>query len=146
MMYFDRYGVEVKRMGEKKEARDGTSFKMMPFECSSNGMHGSFQWAKVRALRAKARRSHRRVPHPAPPPRAPPYAHACARQLRSRLDKIHAAVLADVETWRRSGAEQTQLLKDQHDAGVSRREAARATITPESSPRARARAATAVAP
>ena len=59
MMYFDRYGVEIKRMGEKKEARDGTSFKMMPFECSSNGMHGSFQWAKVRALRAKARRSHR---------------------------------------------------------------------------------------
>ena len=48
MMYYDRYGVEIKRMSDKKETRDGTSFKMMPFECSSNGMHGSFQWAKVR--------------------------------------------------------------------------------------------------
>ena len=85
MMYFDRYGAEIKRMSERKEARDGSSFKMMPFECSSNGMPGMFQWAK----------------------------------LRTRLDKLHAAVLGEVDAWRRNGAEQTQMLAEHHDAGVS---------------------------
>ena len=29
--------------------RDGAAFKMMPFECSSNGMHGNYQWGKLQA-------------------------------------------------------------------------------------------------
>ena len=65
----------VKAAIEKKELRDGTAFKMMPFECSSNGlpplallplpleprhltlhptrwhpgMHGNYQWTKLQA-------------------------------------------------------------------------------------------------
>ena len=39
----------IKVMSEKKELKDGANFKMMPFECSSNGMHGQYQWAKLKA-------------------------------------------------------------------------------------------------
>jgi len=48
MMYHERYCLEIKRMVDNKEARDGSNFKMMPFECATNGMHGTFQWAKIR--------------------------------------------------------------------------------------------------
>ena len=48
MMYFDRWGLEIKRIAERKEAKEGSAFKMMPFECSSNGMPGMFHWAKLR--------------------------------------------------------------------------------------------------
>jgi len=85
VMYIDRYHAELKRMVEKKEAKDGSAFKMMPFECSSNGMQGTFQWAKI----------------------------------RTRLEKLQAALAAETETWRRVGAEQTSLLKAHHDAGVN---------------------------
>jgi len=85
LMYLDRYQLELKRMVEKKETKDGSAFKMMPFECSSNGMQGSFQWAKI----------------------------------RTRLEKVQAGLLAEIETWRRVGAEQTALLKAHHDAGVN---------------------------
>ena len=38
LMFYERHLAEVKRMSERKELRDGTAFKMMPFECSTNGM------------------------------------------------------------------------------------------------------------
>ena len=56
-MYVERYLGECKRMSERKDLKDGKPFKMMPFECSTNGMSGSFQWAKIRtrleSLRAR---------------------------------------------------------------------------------------------
>jgi len=85
MMYYERYLHEIKQMADKKEAADGGAFKMMPFECSSNGMAGNFQWAKIRA----------------------------------RIEKLHAALMAELENWRRIGAEQTMLLKGHHDAAVN---------------------------
>jgi ubiquitin-protein ligase len=57
---------------------------MMPFECASNGMTGSFHWSKI----------------------------------RSRLQQIHQTLSAEVDDWRRQGAEQTQMLKECHDAAV----------------------------
>merc|ERR1719460_1481926 len=48
-MYYQVYLEIVKAAIEKKELRDGTAFKMMPFECSSNGMHGNYQWTKLQA-------------------------------------------------------------------------------------------------
>jgi len=84
-MYSQRYAAELKRMSERKELKDGTAFKMMPFECPSNGMHGSYQWAKT----------------------------------RSRLEAIGAALVAEVEGWRKTGAEQTLMLREKHDASVT---------------------------
>ena len=85
LMYAERYLAECKRMSERKDLKDGTSFKMMPFECPSNGIAGSFQWTKI----------------------------------RNRLEAIRAQLLASVEEWRRSGAEQTALLREKHDASVN---------------------------
>ena len=82
-MYNERYLAECKRMSEK--LKDGAAFKMMPFECSGNGIHGNFQWAKI----------------------------------KTRLESLRARVLANVEEWRKKGAEQTLLLHEKHDAGVS---------------------------
>jgi len=48
LMNYERYMVEVRRMAAKKECKDGTKFKMMPFECPSNGMAGTFQWERLR--------------------------------------------------------------------------------------------------
>jgi len=48
-MYYQSYLHIVKAAIEKKEVRDGAAFKMMPFECSSNGMHGNYQWSKLQA-------------------------------------------------------------------------------------------------
>ena len=101
----------VKAAIEKKELRDGTAFKMMPFECSSNGlpplallplpleprrltlhptrwhpgMHGNYQWAK----------------------------------LQSRLDKIHAQLMLEVQDWRAQGTQQTALRKRGADSAVN---------------------------
>eukprot|EP00900_Chrysochromulina_parva_P024407 jgi/Chrpa1/65/Chrysochromulina_OHIO_Genome00000170-RA len=84
-MYCERHMAEVERMSERKDLKDGSAFKMMPFECPSNGMHGAYQWAKTRA----------------------------------RLEAIRAALLAEIESWRETGAEQTLMLKEKHDASVS---------------------------
>ena len=48
LMYAERYLSECKRMGDRKDLKDGNPFKMMPFECHTNGIHGTFQWQKVR--------------------------------------------------------------------------------------------------
>lgn len=48
-MYFERYMGEVLRMERRKEVKDGTQFKMMPFEAASNGMYGTYAWAKIKA-------------------------------------------------------------------------------------------------
>ena len=48
-IYCERYLHECKCMSEKKQAKDGTTFKTMPFESGSNGLFGAFQWAKTRA-------------------------------------------------------------------------------------------------
>ena len=48
-MYCERHLDECARMAARKELKDGAAFKMMPFECSSNGIHGAYQWARVRA-------------------------------------------------------------------------------------------------
>lgn len=55
-MYCERYLAECERMAARREIKDGTAFKMMPFECSSNGLHGTFQWAKVKARLEALRR------------------------------------------------------------------------------------------
>ena len=101
----------VKAAIEKKELRDGTAFKMMPFECSSNGlpplallplpleprhltlhptrwhpgMHGNYQWTK----------------------------------LQARLDKIHAQLMLEVQDWRAQGTQQTALRKRGADSAVN---------------------------
>jgi len=85
LMYYEHHMAECKRMVDVKTTKDSSTFKMMPFECSSNGMTGSFDWAKVKA----------------------------------RLEKLHAALLAEVEEWRRQGVEQTQMLLAQHSAAVT---------------------------
>eukprot|EP00965_Chrysotila_dentata_P074905 2475291-Pleurochrysis_carterae.AAC.3 len=85
-MHHERYLYEAQRMSETKEARNGSCFKTMPFECTSNGMQGAFQWTRIKA----------------------------------RLEKLHAKVMADIETWRSQGSEQTSLLKAHHDASVNR--------------------------
>mmetsp|Transcript_49303 Transcript_49303/g.106788 ORF Transcript_49303/g.106788 Transcript_49303/m.106788 type:complete len:320 (-) Transcript_49303:1149-2108(-) len=86
LMHHERYLYEAQRMSETKEARNGSCFKTMPFECTSNGMQGAFQWTRIKA----------------------------------RLEKLHAKVMADIETWRSQGSEQTSLLKAHHDASVNR--------------------------
>ena len=48
-MYYERHLEEVSRMGKCTAAAENSAFKMMPFECSSNGIHGSFQWSKLHA-------------------------------------------------------------------------------------------------
>jgi len=48
LMYIERYLGEVQRVSERKDLKDGTPFKMMPFECSSNGMHGNYHWSRLR--------------------------------------------------------------------------------------------------
>ena len=92
LMYAERYAAELQRMstltpaGCKADAlKDGSSFPMMPFECPTNGMHGSYQWAK----------------------------------LKQRLEAIKAQLLAEVDDWRKKGAEQTLMLRERHDASVS---------------------------
>ena len=45
----ERYLDECKRLATRSETKDGEPFKMMPFECDSNGIHGKFQWTKVRS-------------------------------------------------------------------------------------------------
>ena len=49
LMYAERYLAECKRYADKPTLKDGTAFKMMPFECAANGIHGAFQWGKIRA-------------------------------------------------------------------------------------------------
>lgn len=85
LMHHECYMQEVERMSERADVRDGSPFKKMPFECPSNGMQGTFQWAK----------------------------------LRARLTKLHVAVMAEIEDWRRQGAAQTLLLRAHHDAAVN---------------------------
>ena len=85
LMYYERYLADSRALCDKKECRDGQPFKMMPFECSSNGMHGQFQWG----------------------------------QVRGRLEKIHAALLASIDEWKRKGAEQTAQLKAKQDSQVT---------------------------
>ena len=85
LMYAERYLSECKRMSERKDLKDGTGFKMMPFECSGNGIQGNFQWAKT----------------------------------KGRLEAVRARLLAGIDEWRKSGAEQTALLRDKHDASVN---------------------------
>lgn len=85
LMYYERHASMVKTQSECKELRDGTPFKMMPFECGANGMHGSYAWAK----------------------------------LKARLDAIRSALLAEIEAWRKAGAEQTALLSEKRDSSVS---------------------------
>jgi len=84
-MYHERYLSECERLSDEASAKDGAAFKMMPFECSSNGMSGTFGWAKIKA----------------------------------RLLKLHESLRAEIETWRRQGAEQTRLLRASHDASVN---------------------------
>jgi len=48
-MHYQVYLNTIKAASEKGEARDCSAFTMMPFECSSNGMHGNFQWSKLYA-------------------------------------------------------------------------------------------------
>lgn len=49
LMYYDRYISECMRMATgEPNAREGTEFKMMPFECRTNGMTGTFQWSKIK--------------------------------------------------------------------------------------------------
>jgi len=84
-MYYQVYLNTIKAMSEKKELKDGNAFKMMPFECSSNGMHGTYQWAK----------------------------------LKTRVEKLHARLMAEVGEWRVQGAQQTQLLKSHRDSAVN---------------------------
>lgn len=109
--YHERYLSECERLSDEASAKDGArleegapsisthrpllytplslppgaAFKMMPFECSSNGMSGTFGWAKIKA----------------------------------RLLKLHESLRAEIETWRRQGAEQTRLLRASHDASVN---------------------------
>lgn len=40
-------------------------------------------------------------------------------KLQTRLSKLHAALMSEIEDWRRQGAEQTSLLKAHHDAAVN---------------------------
>lgn len=51
-MYFlmccERYLAEAARLGAQKELKDGAPFRMMAFECHSNGMAGTFQWGRTR--------------------------------------------------------------------------------------------------
>jgi len=85
LMHHECYMQEVERMSARSDVCDGSPFKKMPFECPSNGMQGTFQWAK----------------------------------LRARLTKLHVAVMAEIEDWRRQGADQTLLLRAHHDAAVN---------------------------
>lgn len=86
LMYHDVYLADCERLASSEpDAKEGGAFKMMPFECSANGMSGAFGWSKIKA----------------------------------RLLKIHEQLLAEVEAWRKQGAEQTRLLKENHDAGVN---------------------------
>jgi len=48
LMNIERYLDECKRYATRKTSKDGEAFKMMPFECASNGIHGNFQWTKIR--------------------------------------------------------------------------------------------------
>lgn len=72
-------------MSELKEPKEGTPFAMAAFECPSNGMHGMYQWTRI----------------------------------RTRLDAVRQSLLAEVEQWRQTGAEQTELLRAKHDASVT---------------------------
>jgi len=40
-------------------------------------------------------------------------------KLRTRLGKLHATLMSEIDDWRRQGAEQTSLLKAHHDAAVN---------------------------
>jgi len=56
LMYCERHLASVAKLSQRKEVRDGTAFKMMPFECSSNGMPGTYHWGKLKT-RVEAVRS-----------------------------------------------------------------------------------------
>lgn len=47
-MFYERHLAEVNRMDECTDARENSPFKIMPFECYKNGIHGTFQWSKLR--------------------------------------------------------------------------------------------------
>ena len=85
LMYGERHAAELARMAARKDLKDGTAFKMMPFECASNGMHGTFQWSKI----------------------------------RNRLEMLRAGLVAEIEEWRKRGAEQTLMVAEKHDASVT---------------------------
>jgi len=48
-MYYERHLAEVQRGCGCDAARENAAFKMMPFECASNGIQGSFHWSKLQA-------------------------------------------------------------------------------------------------
>jgi ubiquitin-protein ligase len=135
----ERYLDECKRYATRKTSKDGEAFKMMPFECASNGIHGNFQWTKVRARHTRRSRRARRAgfaaadASTAPAPRwLGRAARACVAvrdgvprvlrvgaQIRTRLEALRTRLLAEVADWRTKGAEQTRMLREKHDASVN---------------------------
>ena len=110
----------VKAAIEKKEVRDGAAFKMMPFECSSNGLPSTV----LPVLASPPSPSSLSLEPPRLTLRSTrwhPGMHGNYQwsKLQARLDKIHAQLMLEVQDWRAQGTQQTALRKRGADSAVN---------------------------